>query len=152
MLAGINVGLIVAGSGAAVVVAYVVRFLAIATGSAQAGLARIAPEIDDVARTLGTRPGRLARFIHLPLMRAALGGAALLIFVDCLKELPATLLLRPLNVETLSTYIYQFATRGNFEEGALAALLIVAVGVLPVIRMVRYADAAATPEEATPRG
>ena len=54
-------------------------------------------------------------------------------FVDCLKELPATLLLRPLNVETLSTYIYQFATRGNFEEGALAALLIVAVGILPVI-------------------
>ena len=62
-------------------------------------------------------------------------------FVDCLKELPATLLLRPLNVETLSTYIYQFATRGNFEEGALAALIIVAVGILPVIRITRYADA-----------
>jgi iron(III) transport system permease protein len=75
-------------------------------------------------------------------VRPALGGAALLIFVDCLKELPATLLLRPLNVETLPTYIYQFATRGNFEEGALAALLIVAVGILPVIRMVRYADRA----------
>ena len=65
-------------------------------------------------------------------------GAALLVFVDCLKELPATLLLRPLNVETLPTYIYQFATRGNFEEGALAALLIVAVGILPVIRMTRF--------------
>ena len=78
--------------------------------------------------------------IHLPLVRPALGGAALLVFVDCLKELPATLLLRPLNVETLPTYIYQFATRGSFEEGALAALLIVAVGILPVIRMVRYAD------------
>jgi iron(III) transport system permease protein len=151
-VAGVNVGLIIAGSGAAVVIAYVVRFLAIATGSAQAGLARIATEIDDVARTLGARPSGLARFIHLPLTRAALGGAALLIFVDCLKELPATLLLRPLNVETLSTYIYQFATRGNFEEGALAALLIVAVGILPVIRMVRYADAAATPEEVTLRG
>ena len=61
-------------------------------------------------------------------------------FVDCLKELPATLLLRPLNVETLSTYIYQFATRGNFEEGALAALLIVLVGIVPVIWMVRHAD------------
>ena len=59
-------------------------------------------------------------------MRPALWGAALLVFVDCLKELPATLLLRPLNVETLSTYIYQFATRGSFEEGALAALIIVA--------------------------
>ena len=61
-------------------------------------------------------------------------------FVDCLKELPATLLLRPLNVETLSTYIYQFATRGNFEEGSLAALLIVAVGILPVMRIVQLAE------------
>jgi iron(III) transport system permease protein len=76
----------------------------------------------------------------MPLLRPALGGAALLVFVDCLKELPATLMLRSLNVETLPTYIYQFATRGSFEEGALAALLIVAVGVLPIIKMVRYAD------------
>jgi iron(III) transport system permease protein len=62
------------------------------------------------------------------------------VFVDCLKELPATLLLRPLNVETLSTYIYQYAARGSFEEGALAALLIVAVGILPVIYVVQLAD------------
>jgi iron(III) transport system permease protein len=77
----------------------------------------------------------------------------LLIFVDCLKELPATLLLRPLNVETLSTYIYQYAVRGNFEAGALAALLIVAVGILPVIRIARHADLAieaATPPAAKP--
>jgi iron(III) transport system permease protein len=145
-VAGVSVGLVLAGSGAALVVAYVIRFLAIATGSAQVGLARIATEIDDVARTLGCKPGPLAWLIHLPLARPALGGAALLIFVDCLKELPATLLLRPLNVETLSTYIYQFATRGNFEEGALAALLIVLVGLLPVIRIVRYADAEPPPE------
>jgi iron(III) transport system permease protein len=77
-----------------------------------------------------------------------LGGAALLVFVDCLKELPVTLLMRPLNVETLSTYIYQFATRGNFEEGALAALLIVAAGIVPVIRMARYSDLALMPEAA----
>ena len=80
------------------------------------------------------------RSVHLPLLRPALWGAALLIFIDCLKELPATLLLRPLNVETLSTYIYQFATRGNFEEGALAALLIVAAGTLPVMRIVQLAE------------
>ena len=149
--AGVTVGLVVAGSGAALVIAYVVRFLAIATGSAQAGLARISTEIDDVARTLGTKPSGVARLIHLPLARPALGGAALLVFVDCLKELPATLLLRPLNVETLSTYIYQFATRGNFEEGALAALLIVAVGILPVIRLVRFADIAPAPVTSTSR-
>jgi iron(III) transport system permease protein len=138
--AGIGVGLVLAGSSAAVVIAYTVRFLAIATGFAQSGLARISTDLDDVARTSGARPSGVVRSIHLPLMRPALGGAALLVFVDCLKELPATLLLRPLNVETLSTYLYQFATRGNFEEGSLAALLIVLVGIFPVIRMVRHAD------------
>ena len=142
LLGGPHLGLVVAGSSAALIIAYVIRFLAIATGSAQAGLARISPAIDDVARTLGTRPSGIAWLIHLPLTRPALGGAALLVFVDCLKELPATLLLRPLNVETLSTYIYQFATRGNFEEGALAALLIVAVGILPVIHLTRFSEIA----------
>ena len=123
-------------------IAYVIRFLAIAIGFAQAGFARIATEFDDIARLLGAGPGTLARTIHLPLARPAIWGAALLVFVDCLKELPATLLLRPLNVETLSTYIYQFATRGSFEEGSLAALIIVAVGILPVIYITRHADIA----------
>ena len=140
IVAGAQVGLVLTGSSAAIVIAYVVRFLTIATGSAQAGLGRISTHIDDAARTLGATPGTLAYLIHLPLLRPALGAAALLVFVDCLKELPATLLLRPLNVETLSTYIYQFANRGSFEEGSLAALLIVAVGIVPIIRMVRYAD------------
>jgi iron(III) transport system permease protein len=149
-LTGAGVGLIVAGSGTAIVIAYVVRFLAIATGSAQAGLSRVSTRVDDAARTLGQRPAALARLIHIPLARPALGGAALLVFVDCLKELPATLLLRPLNVETLSTYIYQYAVRGNFEEGALAALLIVVAGIVPVIRMARYSDMALMPE-ATPQ-
>jgi iron(III) transport system permease protein len=138
--AGISVGLVLAGSSAAVVIAYAVRFLAIATGFAQAGLARISTDLDDVARTSGARPSGVVRSIHLPLMRPALGGAALLVFVDCLKELPATLLLRPLNVETLATYLYQFATRGNFEEGSLAGLLIVLVGIFPLIRIVRHTD------------
>jgi len=142
---GPHLGLVIAGSSAALVIAYVSRFFAIATGSAQAGLARISTEIDDVARTLGTRPPAVAWLIHVPLTRPALGGAALLVFVDCLKELPATLLLRPLNVETLSTYIYQFATRGSFEEGSLAALIIVAVGILPVIHLTRFSEIAPAP-------
>ena len=142
LLGGAGVGLVLAGSSAAVVIAYVVRFLAIAIGFAQAGFARISQEFDDVARMLGAGPATLARTIHLPLARPAIWGAALLVFVDCLKELPATLLLRPLNVETLSTYIYQFATRGSFEQGSLAALIIVAVGILPVILITRYADIA----------
>src|SRR6266540_87932 len=98
-----GVGLVLAGSGAALVVAYVVRFLAIAIGFAQAGFSRVSPELDEAARLLGAGAGTLARTIHLPLARPAIFGAALLVFVDCLKELPATLLLRPLNVETLST-------------------------------------------------
>ena len=139
---GQGIGLLLTGSAAALVIAYVIRFLAIATGFAQAGFSRIPIEFDDVARLLGAEAGTLARTIHLPLARPAIWGAALLVFVDCLKELPATLLLRPLNVETLSTYIYQFATRGSFEQGSLAALIIVAVGILPVIRITRYTDAA----------
>jgi iron(III) transport system permease protein len=138
--AGITVGLVVAGSGIALVVAYTVRFLAIAIGFMQAGYSRISLDFDDMARILGAKPVTLVRTIHLPLVRPAIWGAALLVFIDCLKELPATLLLRPMNVETLSTYIYQYATRGNFEQGALAALMIVAVGILPIIRIVRYAD------------
>ena len=138
---GQGIGLLLTGSAAALVIAYVIRFLAIAIGFAQAGFARIALEFDDVARMLGAGPGTLARTIHLPLARPAIWGAALLVFVDCLKELPATLLLRPLNVETLSTHIYQFATRGSFEQGSLAALIIVAVGILPVVRITRYMDA-----------
>jgi len=137
-----RVGLLLAGSGAALVIAYVIRFLAIAIGFAQAGFSRVSMDLDEVARLLGAGPGTLARTIHLPLARPAIFGAALLIFVDCLKELPATLLLRPLNIETLSTYIYQFATRGSFEQGSLAALIIVAVGVLPVIRITQYVDVA----------
>jgi iron(III) transport system permease protein len=137
---GISVGLVLAGSGAAVVVAYALRFLAISIGFMQAGLARIATEFEDVARVCGAGPLTVVRSVHLPLLRPALWGAALLVFVDCLKELPMTLLLRPLNVETLSTYLYQFATRGNFEEGAVAGLLIVAAGILPVTYIVRLAE------------
>ena len=139
-LGGPAVGLVLAGSVAAVIIAYVIRFLAIALGLAQAGLARISTDFDDVARMLGAGPATLARTIHWPLLRPAIFGAALLVFVDCLKELPATLLLRPLNVETLPTYIYQFATRGSFEEGSLAALIIVAVGIPAVLLISRHAD------------
>jgi iron(III) transport system permease protein len=140
-LTGAGVGLLLAGSGAAVVIAYVVRFLAIVIGLANAAFGRISTELDDAARCAGARPGAVVLSIHAPLARAALAGAALLVFVDCLKELPATLLLRPLNVETLSTYLYQFATRGSFEDGAVAALLIVLAGILPVIHIVKLADA-----------
>jgi iron(III) transport system permease protein len=139
-LTGERLGLVLMGSAAALVVAYVVRFLPIATGSLSAGLSRVAGSVEDAARTLGAKPRDLVLQIQLPLLRPALASAALLVFVDCLKELPATLLLRPLNTETLATLVYGHAARGSFEDGALAALVIVAVGIVPVMRLARGAE------------
>jgi len=138
---GISVGLFMLGSGAAIVYAYMVRFLALAAGSAEAGLSRVPTSLDEAARTLGEgSAGRLWR-IHLPLTRPALAAGALLVFVDCMKELPATLLLRPLGVETLATHLYGEAVRGTYEEAAIAALLIVVAGLLPVILLARVSRA-----------
>jgi iron(III) transport system permease protein len=133
-------GLILVGSGAAVVIAYVIRFLAVPTGLIKAGFERIPHDYDDSARAAGAGQATTMRLIHLPLLRPAMLGAIIIVFVDCLKELPATLLLRPLNVETLSTSIYQFASRGSFEDGALAALLIVAASIGPVAWLTRFSD------------
>jgi iron(III) transport system permease protein len=133
-------GLIIVGSGAAVVIAYVIRFLAVPTGLIKSGFERIPRDYDDSARAAGAGQATTMRLIHLPLLRPAMLGAVIIVFVDCLKELPATLLLRPLNVETLATSIYQFASRGSFEEGALAALLIIAASIGPVAWLTRFSD------------
>jgi iron(III) transport system permease protein len=133
-------GLLIMGSGAALVIAYAVRFLAIPIGFIKTGFERIPREYDDSAAVAGASlPGTSWR-VHLPLLRPALLGATIVVFVDCLKELPATLLLRPLNVETLATSIYQYASRGSFEEGAAAALIIVAASIPPVILLTRLSD------------
>jgi iron(III) transport system permease protein len=142
--AGAHVGLLLAGSSAALIIAYTARFASISIGFVQAGLAHLPKELDHAARLSGAGPLKVLRDVHLPLLRPALAAAALLVFVDCLKELPMTLLMSPLNVETLATSIYQYATRGSFEEGALAALLIVAAGIAPVIMLVRLADVTET--------
>jgi iron(III) transport system permease protein len=118
----------------------VIRFLAVPTGFIKAGFERIPLDYDDSARSAGASEITSVKRIHLPLLRPALLGAAIIVFVDCLKELPATLLLRPLNVETLATSIYQYASRGSFEDGALAALLIVAASIGPVAWLTRFSD------------
>jgi len=138
-------GLILVGSGAAVVIAYVIRFLAVPTGLIKAGFERIPHDYDDSARAAGAGQATTMRLIHLPLLRPAMLGAVIIVFVDCLKELPATLLLRPLNVDTLATSIYQFASRGSFEDGALAALLIVAASIGPVAWLTRFSDVPSGP-------
>jgi iron(III) transport system permease protein len=125
------------GSSTALVAAYMIRFLAIAIGGLEAGLARIPPSMEQAARLLGESPEGVLRRIHLPLLRPALGAAALLVFVDTMKELPATLLLRPMNFETVATWRYAEAARGTYEEGAVAALAIVLAGLLPVILLAR---------------
>ncbi len=136
-LVGASAGLFLIGSGSAVVYAYVARFLSLATGGADAGLGRISTSLDDAARTLGVSTSGLLRRVHLPLARPAVATAALLVFVDSMKELPATLLLRPLGVETLATHLYGEASRGTYEDGAIAALLIVLAGLAPVLVLAR---------------
>jgi iron(III) transport system permease protein len=134
---GFSPGLIFIGSGAALVIAYTIRFLTIAIGGGESGLAKISPSLDMVSRTLGAGPAKTALEIHLPLMLPAIGAAAILVFVDCMKELPATLLLRPFNFETLATQIYGEAARGTYEDGAISALVIVLVGLIPVLVLSR---------------
>lgn len=151
-LTGERLGLVLMGSAAGIVIAYTIRFLPIGTGSLAAGLDRVSGHLDDAARSLGASPRELLLRVQLPLMQPALASAALLVFVDCLKELPATLLLRPLNVETLSTLVYGHASRGSFEDGALAALLIVLVGLWPVMRLTQGAEARAEGRSPTSPG
>ncbi|MER1968196.1 iron ABC transporter permease [Castellaniella sp. GW247-6E4] len=117
--------------------AYAIRFMAISVGSIEAGLTRIPPSIEQAARLLGESVNGTLRRIHLPLLRPALATAALLVFVDSMKELPATLLLRPMNFDTLATWLYGEAARGSYEEGAIAALGIVLAGLIPVIVLAR---------------
>ncbi|MBC8038227.1 MAG: iron ABC transporter permease, partial [Rhizobiales bacterium] len=134
---GISTGLLLSGSIAAVTYAYVVRFLAVSVGTIESGLEKVTPNLAAVARTLGRSPLAAFREVHLPLLRPALVSAALLVFVDCMKELPATLILRPFDFETLATTVFTLASLDQLEESALPALTIVAAGLIPVILLSR---------------
>lgn len=130
-------GLPLMSVGVVLVAAGVMRFLALPIGGVEAGLSRIPAPLEQVARSLGESPLGTLRRVHLPLLRPALTTSALLVFIDAMKELPASLLLRPANVETLPTLLYAEAARGSYEHGALAALLIVAVGLPAVLLLSR---------------
>jgi iron(III) transport system permease protein len=134
---GISTGLLLSGTAFAVVMGYVVRFLVLSFGTMESGLAKVTRNMDDAARSLGYGPFAVLRRVHLPMLRASMLTAGLLVFVDCMKELPMTLLLRPFNYETLSTFVYQFAKDELLEDAALGALTIVAVGIGPVILLTR---------------
>jgi iron(III) transport system permease protein len=130
---GIKVGLLLTGSIVALVYAYVVRLLAVALQTMDAGLAKITPSMDDAARSLGAGPGSALARVHVPLLAPSLAAAALLVFVDVLKELPATLTLRPFNFDTLAVEAYNLAKDERLAEAAAPSLVIVAVGLLAVL-------------------
>ncbi len=132
-LFGIPAGLLLSGTIVAVTYGYLVRFLTLSYGTAESSLAKITPNMDDASRTLGMSPGRTLRRVHFPLIRGSVLAAAILVFVDCMKELPMTIILRPFNYGTLATQVHQFASDELLEESALGALAIVAAGILPVI-------------------
>jgi len=134
---GFGTGLLLTGSVAALLYAYVVRYFAVAFQPVEAGLARITATMDASARSLGAAPREVFARVHLPLLAPSLFAAALLVFVDVMKELPATLVLRPFNFDTLAVIAYQFAADERLGEAAIPSLTIVAVGVLPVVLLSR---------------
>lgn len=132
-----DVGLLFTGTIAALVYACLVRYLSAAVQTVDAGLAKITPHMDDAARSLGHGPLRTLRRVHLPLLRGSVLTAALLVFIDVMKELPATLVMRPFNFDTLATQTYTLASDERLAEASTAALAIVVVGLLPMVVLCR---------------
>jgi iron(III) transport system permease protein len=141
-----GVGTLLTSTSLGLIYAYLVRFSAVAMQSIEAGYARLPASLDETARMLGAGPGRLFARVHLPLLMRSALGAALLVFVDVMKELPATLALRPFNSDTLAVVAYQLARDERLAEAALPSLALVGVGLAPVILLSRAMrrDAAAT--------
>ncbi len=134
---GVSSGLLVSGSIAGVVYALTVRYLSAASQSVEAGLQTITPSLDGAARTLGSGAFAALRRVHLPMLRGPLATAGLIVFVDAMKELPATLMLRPFNFDTLAVQAWNLARDERLAEASTAALTIVAVGLLPLILLTR---------------
>lgn len=134
---GISTGLLLSGTVFAVIFAYIVRFLAVSAGSIESSLDKVTPSMDMAARSLGYNTLQILWKVHVPMIKPGVLTAALVVFVDCMKELPATLVLRPFNFDTLATHVYQFASDELLEESALSALVIVLVGIIPVILLSR---------------
>lgn len=134
---GWSTGLILSGTLIALVFAYLVRFLAVSLQTVEAGLGKIRPTMDEVARSMGSGAGEIVRRVHMPMLKGSLLTALLLVFVDVLKELPATLILRPFNYNTLAVRAYELASDERLADASYAALTIVAVGILPVILLSR---------------
>jgi iron(III) transport system permease protein len=133
----ISTGLLFTGSIALLVMTYIVRFMAAALSAFDTGMSQIRPNVDAVARTLGSGTLGMLTKMHLPLMRASLLTAVLIVFVDTMKELPATLILRPFNFDTLAVQAHRLASDERLAQAAVPSLVIVAFGLLPVILLCR---------------
>jgi iron(III) transport system permease protein len=144
---GIDIGLLLSGSAAGLIFAYVVRFVVVAHGAVDGAMGRITPSMELAARTLGASRRRTLFNIHVPMIQGSVLTAAILIFVDTAKELPATLILRPFNFETLATTVYNAASREQLGEAAPAALAIVVIGLLPVLILARSLNASRPGEQ-----
>jgi iron(III) transport system permease protein len=140
---GISSGLLLTGSMVGLVFAYLVRFLAVSGQTVEASLVKITPTMDMAARSLGSSAGGVLRRVHLPLLRGSLGCAAILVLVDVMKEMPATLLLRPFGYDTLAVRVWQLTSESLWEAAAFPALTVVAGGIFPVLMLVRRLPPAA---------
>ncbi|RVQ65103.1 iron ABC transporter permease [Sinorhizobium medicae] len=134
---GISTGLLMTGTGFAIVYACTVRFLTMAEGTLEAGFQKLSPHLDMAARALGRTSGQTLRSVLLPMMRPAVLTAALLVFIETMKELSATIMLRPFNFNTLATLVYEDASRARVEDASVAAVIIVIAGMVPVILVSR---------------
>ena len=138
-----KVGLFFSGTIIALLLAYTVRFMAVSLGSVQSGLGKVKPSMDMAGRSLGCSPAQVLRRIHVPLLQSSVLTALLIVFVDVLKELPATLILRPFNFNTLAVRAFELASDERLVDAAPASLMIVAVGLLPVILLSRSISSSA---------
>ena len=134
---GVSTGLILSGTIVALIFAYIVRFLAVSYTTVESSLAKITPNMDEAAEGLGYKFNRILRKVHMPMMSGSLFAAVILVFVDVIKELPATLIVRPFNFDTLAVQVYRLASDERLAESSGAALAIVLVGIIPVIILSR---------------
>jgi iron(III) transport system permease protein len=130
-------GILLTGSIVGLTYAYVIRFMAVSYGSVEASLDKVTPTMEQAARSLGAPPRRVLWRIHLPLVSTGALTAATLVFVDVMKELPATLLLRPFGMDTLAIWAYLLASEGFWEAAAVPSLAILGVGLVPVFLLMR---------------
>ena len=144
-LFGISTGLLISGSIWLLIAAYMIRFLAAAIGAYDSGLSSITPNVDAASRMLGRTAWGTVRDIHLPVLRPSILTALLIVFVDTVKELPATLILRPFNYDTLAVQAFRLASDERLEGAAVPSLIIAAIGLVPVILLCMQISEARTP-------